>query len=95
MQKFYIYFRDMFRADWVSWSIAVWFCYGLYCCYFQKRDDNSNDNGNSDGIFRQSTPLVVFGLLFVFYAALLSVQPVWRNIFADFAITSPRCRFYW
>ena len=77
-RKFYIYIRDMFRVDWISWPIFLWFCYKLYCYYYRRRDEAGTRE------FRQSIPLIVFGLLFVFYSTLLSVQPVWKHHYADF-----------
>ena len=76
--KLYIYARDMFRVDWISWPVALWFCYGLYRYYFRRHDEAGGQ------WFRQSTPLIIFGLLFAFYSTLLSVQPIWKNHFADF-----------
>ena len=90
--KIYVYFREPFRTDWISWPVFLWFV-GLWGAWAWKtrqgaKDKNSREHSKFTKFpnaleFRAGSALVLFGGLFVFFSALLSVQALWRHGLAD------------
>ena len=96
--KIYVYFREPFRTDWISWPVFLWFAgvWALWLWRFwkvapppaarqqeRKNPRRGRSNFLDDGEFRAGSALVLFGALFVVFSALLSVQALWRHGLAD------------
>ena len=99
-EKMWIYVRELFTADWISWPVFLWFV-GMGLLAYQvrrkqvrrasrqarRRSDDSA--GIIEKILRDNFPLtsagkiVLMGALFALFSAMLSVQAIWLNPFAD------------
>ena len=111
--RLWVYTREVFTADWISWPVFAWFLGMLaFMLLRRRRDSGAGDagpparkpgrsrrgkrpaRGAADVRMAPSPPdaplpvlavakIVLVGALFVFYSALLSVQPVSVEYVAD------------
>ena len=102
--RVWIYLRELFTADWISWPVCLWFLGTLTHLLVQRRRSGSRvdpppGSPNRTRLARPVTevadlrdqdppviaiaPIVLMGVLFTLFSALLSVQPVWAHPFAD------------
>ena len=103
MEKIWIYIRELFTADWISWPIFLWFV-GVMLLTWQvyrkqavgasrqarRRVQRANDGASiAQKILGDDFPLaavgkiILMGALFALFSAMLSVQAIWLNPFAD------------
>ena len=104
--RLWIYMRELFTADWISWPVFLWFSGMLLLIWRWRRDKARSDRvsgqirrreqgKNGDGSeSRRKEPgaglpvaavgkIVLMGLLFALFSAMLSEQPVWAFPLAD------------
>ena len=99
-QRIWIYIRELFTADWISWPVFLWFV-GMGLLAYQVRRKQvrrpsrqarrrASDGGSiSEKILGDNLPLVavgkviLMGALFALCSAMLSVQAIWQNPFAN------------
>lgn len=98
-QRIWIYIRELFTADWISWPVFLWFV-GMTVLVWRARRKKlggvsrevrrgRTDDGGAISKKLLNFPLaaagkiVLMGALFALFSAMLSVQPVWVNPFAD------------
>ena len=89
LQRIWIYIRELFTADWISWPVFLWFA-GLGLLAYQVRRKQVRRRANDGGsISEKNLPLVavgkiiLMGALFALFSAALSSQAVWAYQFAD------------
>ena len=103
IERIWIYTRELFTADWISWPVFLWFV-GMALIAWQvrrkqavgasrqvrRRGQRANDNASiAQKILGDDFPLaaagkiILMGALFALFSAMLSVQPIWMNPFAD------------
>ena len=103
IERIWIYTRELFTADWISWPVFLWFL-GMALIAWQarrkqvvaaqrqvrRRGQRANDRASTaQKILGDDFPLaavgkiILMGALFALFAAILSVQPIWLNPFAD------------
>lgn len=103
--RLWIYVRELFTADWISWPVCLCFLGTLIYVFVEPRRSSPTatdatpvqretvgraDPGPGDAQAADRRPPVIgvlrivsMGALFALFSALLSVQPVWANPFAD------------
>ena len=92
-QRIWIYIRELFTADWISWPVFLWFA-GMGLLAYQVRRKQvrrgASDGGSiSEKILGDDLPLVavgkviLMGVLFALFSAMLSEQAIWLNPFAN------------
>ena len=84
-----IYARDLFAADWISWPVFLWFV-GMVLMAWRGRNAWPCTKLSGFGVaiagdlpVAEVAKIVIMGLLFALFSALLSVQPVWVNPTTD------------
>ena len=103
IERTWLYTRELFTADWISWPIFLWFV-GMALITWQarrkqvvgasqqaqRRVQRVNDGASiAQKILGDDFPLaaagkiILMGALFALFSAMLSVQPIWLNPFAD------------
>ena len=103
IEKIWIYTRELFTADWISWPVFLWFV-GVILLTWQvyrkqavgasrqvrRRVQRTNDGASiAQKILGDDFPLaavgkiILMGALFALFSAMLSVQLIWLNPFAD------------
>ena len=103
IERIWIYTRELFTADWISWPIFLWFA-GVALLVWQarrkqmvgasrqvrRRVQRANDDASiAQKILGDDFPLagagkiILMGALFALFSAVLSMQPIWLNPFAD------------
>ncbi|MDE0030620.1 MAG: glycosyltransferase family 39 protein [Deltaproteobacteria bacterium] len=96
-ERIWIYVRELFTADWISWPVFLWFAGAVLLAWQARRkqavgasrrradDDASVSRGMSGDDFPLAATgrIVLFGALFALCSAMLSVQPIWLNPVAD------------
>ena len=103
IERIWIYTRELFTADWISWPIFLWFA-GVALLLWQARRkqmvgasrqvrlrvQRANDDASiAQKILGDDFPLaaagkiILMGALFALFSAMLSVQPIWLNPFAE------------
>ena len=101
LQRIWIYIRELFTADWISWPVFLWFA-GLGLLIWQSRRKQAvgpsrqarrrrADDGRSisekmlgdDFPLAATGKIILMGALFALFSAMLSVQAIWLNPFAD------------
>ena len=103
VERIWIYTRELFTADWISWPVFSWFA-GMALIAWQvrrkqaieasrpvrRRGQRANDSASiAQKILGDDFPLaaagkiILMGALFALFSAMLSVQPIWLNPFAD------------
>ena len=103
IEKIWIYTRELFTADWISWPVFLWFV-GVILLTWQvyrkqavgasrqarRRVQRANDGASiAQKILGDDFPLaaagkiILMGALFALFSAMLSVQAIWLNPFAD------------
>ena len=103
IERIWIYTRELFTADWISWPVFLWFV-GMALIAWQvrrkqavgasrqvrRRGQRANDGASiAQKILGDDFPLaaagkiILMGALFALFSAMLSVQPIWMNPFAD------------
>ena len=103
IERIWIYTRELFTADWISWPVFLWFV-GMALIAWQARRKQEvgasrqvrrpaqrvNDGASTaQKILGDDFPLaatgkiILIGALFALFSAMLSVQPIWVNPFAD------------
>lgn len=102
VERIWIYTRELFTADWISWSIFLWFAGVALIAWqarrkqvvgasrqAQRRVQRANDGTSiaqrilDDFPLATSGKIILMGALFALFSAMLSVQPIWVNPFAD------------
>ena len=102
VERIWIYTRELFTADWISWSIFLWFAGVALIAWqarrkqvvgasrqAQRRVQRANDGTSIAQRILDDFPLatagkiILMGALFALFSAMLSVQPIWVNPFAD------------
>ena len=84
-----IYARDLFAADWISWPVLLWFVGTVFMAWNTRNARPGTKFVGAAGAKASDLPvvevakIVVMGLLFALFSALLSVQQVWVNPTAD------------
>ncbi len=84
-----IYARDLFAADWISWPVFLWFVGMLFVVWRMRNTVPGTNLVKSGKANAGDLPvadvarIVLMGLLFALFSALLSVQQVWVNPTAD------------
>ena len=94
--RIWIYLRELFTTDWVSWPIACWFVGYLYITWRRSALPSglqthcsvhgTTESGKAGETFVPVTAIgriVLMGALFTLFSAALSMQPVWVNPVAD------------
>ncbi len=88
--KIWLYIRDLFTADWISWPVFSWFV-GMALIRWKQavgasrpvcRDQRANDSASiaqEDFPLAAAGKIILMGALFALFSAMLSVQPIWRN----------------
>ncbi|MDE2742583.1 MAG: glycosyltransferase family 39 protein [Gemmatimonadota bacterium] len=103
IERIWIYTRELFTADWISWPVFLWFV-GMILLTWQvyrkqavgaprqarRRTQRANDGTSiAQKILGDDFPLaatgkiILMGVLFALFSAMLSVQPIWMNSIAD------------
>lgn len=88
--KVWICVRDLFAADWISWTVLLWFMVFLIYRQFvmPRRCSGRRKHTEARGEDLPVTAvgkIVLLGGLFALFAALLTQQPVWlRGVVLDF-----------
>ena len=103
IERIWIYTRELFTADWISWPVFLWFV-GMALIAWQARRKQAvgasqqvrrwalraNDSASiAQKILGDDFPLaaagkiILMGVLFALFSAMLSVQPIWINSIAD------------
>ncbi|MCY4604752.1 MAG: glycosyltransferase family 39 protein [Gemmatimonadetes bacterium] len=103
IERIWIYTRELFTADWISWPVFLWFA-GVALISWQarrkqavgasrqvrRRGQRANGSASiAQKILGDDFPLaaagkvILMGALFALFSAMLSVQPIWVNPFAD------------
>ena len=102
VERIWIYTRELFTADWISWPVFLWFV-GMALITWQarrkqvvgasrqaqRRVQRANDGTSIAQRILDDFPLaaagkiILMGALFALFSAMLSVQPIWVNPFAD------------
>ena len=103
IERTWLYTRELFTADWISWPIFLWFV-GMALITWQarrkqvvgasrqvrRRVQRANDDASiAQKILGDDFPLaaagkiILMGALFALFSAMLSVQPIWLDPFAD------------
>ncbi|MDE2698561.1 MAG: glycosyltransferase family 39 protein, partial [Gemmatimonadota bacterium] len=91
--KVWICVRDLFAADWISWSVLLWFACMVFLVYRKsvmrsRRRSGRRKRTEAHGEDLPVTAvgkIVLLGALFALFAALLTQQPVWlREVVLDF-----------
>ena len=89
--KIGIYIRELFTADWISWPVFLWFA-GVVLHAWTKRDKPARRRDRR----RRSSPqlsddnfpltavgkIILMGMLFALFSAMLSVQPIREHYIA-------------
>ena len=76
--------RDLFRADWISWPVFLWFAgMLLLACIRRRRDAGAGEAVGGALPLAAAGRVVLMGALFALFSAALSVQPVWSHPVAD------------
>ncbi len=86
-------FHDLFRADWISWPVFLWFAGTLLLVHVRRNRNNrpagnskpSRTNGSAGNFPAGQSPLpvpavstlILTGTLFALFSALFSPQPIW------------------
>ena len=102
VERIWIYTRELFTADWISWSIFLWFAGVALIAWqahrkqvvgasrqAQRRVQRANDGTSIAQRILDDFPLatagkiILMGALFALFSAMLSVQAIWVNPFAD------------
>ena len=101
LQRIWIYIRELFTADWISWPVFLWFVGGGLLIWQSRRKQmvgtsrqarrRRDDDGASvfkkilgdDFPLAKTGRIILLGVLFALFSAMLSVQPIWLNPFAD------------
>lgn len=91
--KTWFCFRDVFRADWISWPVFLWFAGTLLLVHGRRNRNNRPDSSRIRRAKRRKSPppipvaavstIILTGALFALFSALLSVQPVWTAVYLD------------
>lgn len=102
IERIWIYIRELFTADWISWPVFLWFA-GMALIAWQarrkqvvgasqqvrRRGQRANDGTSIAQRILDDFPLatagkiILMGALFSLFSAMLSVQAIWLNPFAD------------
>ena len=103
IERIWIYTRELFTADWISWPVFLWFV-GMALIAWQarrkqavgasrqvrRRTQRANDGTSiAQKILGDDFPLaatgkiILMGVLFALFSAMLSVQPIWLHSVAD------------
>ena len=87
--RLWIYTRDLFTTDWISWPVFLWFAGTLaFIAVRRRRGARPERNARAGSAKRRRAddlPLatvgrvVLMGALFALFSTLLSEQPVWNN----------------
>ena len=104
IERIWIYTRELFTADWISWPVFLWFVGMALIIAWQvrrkqavgasrqvrRRAQRANDGASiAQKILGDDFPLaaarkiILMGALFALFSAMLSVQSIWLNPFAD------------
>ncbi len=103
IERIWIYTRELFTADWISWPVFLWFVSMILLTWqvyrkqavgaprqVRRRTQRANDGTSiAQKILGDDFPLaatgkiILMGMLFALFSALLSVQPIWLNSIAD------------
>ena len=100
LQKIWLYIRELFTADWISWPIFLWFVGGGLLIWQSRRKQAVTasrqarrhwaDNGTSvsekllgDLPLVAVGKIILMGVLFALFSAMLVMQPIWLHVFAD------------
>ncbi len=85
LYKVFIYIRDLFTADWISWPVFVWFLAMLALAAIAKvRKSPAEKVAGANSIPLADTgKIILAGGLFALFAATLSPQIIQLNIYAD------------
>lgn len=84
-----IYTRDLFAADWISWPVFLWFVGTVFMAGNVLNARPGTRLVVAAGVNASDLPvvevakIVIMGLLFALFSALLSVQQVWVNPTTD------------
>lgn len=87
--RLHVYTRDLFTADWISWPVCLWFIGTVLMVWKRQSAQPGTGRVGAAGVEADHPPvvavgkIVVMGLLFTLFSALLSVQPVSVNSTAD------------
>lgn len=97
--RIWVYMRDLFTADWISWPVFLWFAgmllfmgkrYRNPLTRYLRRSERSKHGkfllqNTTDNDLQVATAgkIVLMGILFALFSAMLSVQPVWLYPFTD------------
>ena len=86
--KVWTYARDLFTADWISWPVFLWFVGIVFVAWGQRNAWFGANYGGGlanrgDLPVGEAAKIVVMGLLFALFSALLSVQAIHANPTAD------------
>ena len=87
--KLWAYARELFTADWISWSVFLWFA-ATFLLTLKARGE-SVWYGKGGGVsetgpgapLEETGKIILFGGLIAFFSALLSPQPIELNPTAD------------
>ena len=103
IERIWIYTRELFTADWISWPVFLWFV-GMALIAWQvrrkqavgasrqvrRRAQRVNDSASiaqktlgDDFPLAAAGKIILMGALFALFSAMVSVQPIWMNPFAD------------
>ena len=99
LQRIWIYIRELFTSDWISWPVFLWFV-GVTLLVWRVRRNQAveisrqvrrrrTDDSGSISEELLSFPLaatgkiILMGALFALFSAMLSVQPIWLQPVAD------------
>ena len=83
-----IYSRDLFAADWISWPVFLWFVGMLLLAWrsgiARRVRPLGSGVASAEGLpVAEAAKIVLMGMLFALFSALLSVQQVWVNPTTD------------
>ena len=84
-ERIWIYIRELFTADWISWPVFLWFVGMTVLVYRARRTDDGGSISEKLLNFPLAAAgkIILMGVLFALFSAMLSVQPIWLNPFAD------------
>ena len=82
--RLWMYTRDLFTADWISWPVFLWFA-GTLAFIAVRRPRGAKPASAAHGRPPLATVgrVVLMGALFALFSTLLSEQPVWNNPVTD------------
>ncbi len=101
--RIWIYVRELFTADWISWPVFLWFIGMLFLVRRKsrpatkaqkvKRKNSKQKKAHGQPVLKKEPEhdlpvtavggIVLMGLLFALFSAVLSQQAIWANPFAD------------